>query len=83
MWKLFIAILAISDTGNISSNLTVSDYANHTDCLNTARAMSSRTVQTNGTNQVTVIVNAQCNGDIVVPPPMPQQPLIGGGMRRW
>jgi hypothetical protein len=85
MWKLFLAIIAMSDTGSVSSNVNVNTYASQVDCMNTARVMTGRTVQTEGGHQFTVVVTAQCNRDLAqpMPPPMPPPQQQMFPQRRW
>ena len=70
MWKLFITVIAMSDTGAVSTNVTVTDYNSRGDCVETAKAISGKTSQTppNNGHTFNIIVTAQCNGDAMPPP---------------
>jgi len=68
MWKIFITIIAMSDTGSVSTNVGVTDYASRNDCERTAKEISEKTSQNVAGHNFNVIVTAQCNGDAMPPP---------------
>jgi len=69
MWKIFITVIAMSDIGSVSTNVAVTDYSSHSDCERTSKEISGKTTQTVGGHNFVIIVTAQCNGDLIPPPP--------------
>lgn len=68
MWKMFITVIAMSDTGAVSTNVAVTDYASRSDCEKTSSVINGKTTQTVQDHKFTIIVTAQCNGDAMPPP---------------
>ena len=68
MWKMFITVIAMSDTGSVSTNVAITDYASRGDCERTAKEISGKTSQTVNEHKFNIIVTAQCNGDAMPPP---------------
>jgi len=68
MWKMFITVIAMSDTGSVSTNVSVTDYASRNDCEKTAKEISGKTSQAVVGHNFNIIVTAQCNGDAMPSP---------------
>lgn len=69
MWKLFITVMALSDTGAVSTNVVVSDYNSQRDCTVTAKGISGSIDRNVNGHNFKIITSAQCNGDGTAPPP--------------
>jgi hypothetical protein len=82
VWKLFVTVIAMSDTGAVSTNIAISDYNNHNDCVITAKGIAGRTEQIVGGRHFNIVVSAQCNGDNPSPPPQITS-IPPPNFRRW
>ena len=80
MWKLFITVIAMSDTGAVSTNVAISDYNSRDDCFVTAKGISGIIDKTANGHSFRIITNAQCNGDglSIRPPEMIRIPRMPG-----
>lgn len=69
MWKMFITIIAMSDTGSVSTNIAITDYNSRGDCELTAKVINGRTSQDVVGHKFNIVVTAQCVGDAIPQPP--------------
>lgn len=63
MFKLFLAVLVLSDTGSIAQNTTITDFNNGQACAQLAKeANTTHRIEREG-HMFTVITKGQCVGD--------------------
>jgi hypothetical protein len=63
MWKLFVTVLAMSDTGAINTNVATTDFQSRADCFSTAKEINGSTTQNANGHDFTIKVKAFCTGD--------------------
>lgn len=63
MWKLFVTVIAMSDTGAVSTNVTITDYNNKNDCFITSKGIVGIFDKEANGHHFRIITSAQCNGD--------------------
>jgi len=85
MWKLFITLLAVSDTGSISTNIMATDYNDFATCKQAAAqaTLSPEVTRHIGNHEVTMRAEAFCKpaGTVADAPAMNIPPPIVGALR--
>lgn len=70
MWKLFITVVAMSDTGAISTNVIVVEYHNNrNDCVTVSKGIVGATDKVAHGHNFKIVTSAQCNGSDGPPRP--------------